>query len=977
MGDLQKKRKILKGHRGYAAKEIETIDGIIAGESEEKESLLRDLKDNLTETMKIIAKLNEEILVLLEKQKDIEQEIADANNFRKEVRKGMQKIDTFLRTCGGVSEQNPNSSQAQNIQTPPSQSTCSVTVRARLPKLELKKFYGSVAEWQGFWDAFKNAVHENRQLSEIDKFTYLKGLLGGEASTAIAGLSLTEGNYGAAIDILKKRFGDEQKIISAHMDKLVKLSPVYNGKDTGRLRRLYDEIEVQIRGLQSMGIQADSYGTLLVPILLSKLPDDVKLEMSRGVEDGKWKLDDLLKKLIDEITARERCTSVSVSPTYPSGPKKSDRQSTSTFLAPGGLENRCAFCLGPHKHVDCRKIVSPSERKQIAKRFGRCFVCLQRGHKAVCCECKEKCKCGLWHHPALCDNQCKEPKVENENSRSAISSESHKPTETGAALHVNSRARVVLQTAQAMASTSGVTKIQGCKIRVIFDAGSQRSYVSEKLAEMLQLKSIGSTIMETGTFGQPQAMVTERELVTLHVGHLFEEDGVQVEAFKVPVICKALQNQHIEEAKRVHPYLNKLWFSDVCPREENLEVDLLVGADYLWEFMKGDVVRGERDEPVAILTSLGWVLSGPLKIPQRQLTTGTNLVTHVLEIQDQAVLETVQESPTVEFERLWDFDSIGIRERDSVHENFLKSIKFKDGRYIVGLPWKEHHKELPLNYGNSLQRLNTQIRRLKRVPELLREYDQVIREQERDGVIEAVTNLEVGENGRTHYLPHHAVIRRDAKTTKVRVVYDASSRADEKEPSLNDCLHVGPSLTQLLFDILVRFRCNRIALIADIEKAFLNIEVDVKDRDCLRFLWMDDLDKEEPMVVVYRFCRVVFGVSSSPFLLSATLRHHLKSYENEDAEFVRKVLEEFYVDDFNSGADSVEEAFTLYQKIKSRLEEASFRLRKWSSNSEDLIKKIQNDRVETRATEQCGESLKEDDDTQGTEGPGRNLESCG
>ncbi|KAL9972203.1 hypothetical protein ACROYT_G018463 [Oculina patagonica] len=203
-----------------------------------------------------------------------------------------------------------------------------------------------------------------------------------------------------------------------------------------------------------------------------------------------------------------------------------------------------------------------------------------------------------------------------------------------------------------------------------------RFYVSEKLAEMLQLNSIGSTTMETGTFGQPQAMVTEREIVTLHVGHLYEEGGVQVEAFKVPVICKALQNQHIEEAKR----------------EENLEVYLLVGADYLWEFMKGDVVGRERDDSVAILTSLGWVLSGPLKIPQRQLTTGTNLVTHVLEIQDQAVLETVQESPTVEFEKLWDFDSIGIRERDSVHETFLKSIKFKDGRYIVGLSTTKNYR---------------------------------------------------------------------------------------------------------------------------------------------------------------------------------------------------------------------------------------------------------------------------------------------
>jgi len=166
------------------------------------------------------------------------------------------------------------------------------------------------------------STHENGQFSEIDKFTYFKGFLGGEASAAIAGLSLTQRNYRAAIEILKKRFGDEQKIISAEMEMLLKLTPVHNGKETGKLRKLYDEIEVRIRGLQSMGIQADSYGTLLVPVLLSKLPDDVKLEISRGVEDGKWKLDDLFKKLIAEITARERCTTTPVNPAFAFCPKK-------------------------------------------------------------------------------------------------------------------------------------------------------------------------------------------------------------------------------------------------------------------------------------------------------------------------------------------------------------------------------------------------------------------------------------------------------------------------------------------------------------------------------------------------------------------------------------------------------------------------------------------------------------------------------
>lgn len=107
-------------------------------------------------------------------------------------------------------------------------------------------------------------------------------------------------------------------------------------------------------------------------------------------------------------------------------------------------------------------------------------------------------------------------------------------------------------------------------------------------------------------------------------------------------------------------------------------------------------------------------------------------------------------------------------------------------------------------------------------------------------------------------MPHQAVIRKDAETTKIRIVYDASAKESKNGTSLNNCLHTGPSLNPLLFDILVRFRENKVALIGDIEKAFLNIEVDPGDRDCLRFLWVDDYKKESAETIVYRFCRVVF-----------------------------------------------------------------------------------------------------------------------
>jgi len=196
-----------------------------------------------------------------------------------------------------------------------------------------------------------------------------------------------------------------------------------------------------------------------------KLPDDVKLEISRGVEDGKWNLGDLLKKLFAETTARERCTITPYNPAIAFGPKRPAIPTTSTFLAPneGEYESRCAFCMGLHKHVDCRKIVRVAERKQIAKRFGRCFVSLGRGHKPVCCNSKENCYCGGRHHPALCESKFRESREENRVPENVRVSGSQNP-EPDSTLHVNSRAQVVLQTAQAIASTSTVMKAQGLRI---------------------------------------------------------------------------------------------------------------------------------------------------------------------------------------------------------------------------------------------------------------------------------------------------------------------------------------------------------------------------------------------------------------------------------------------------------------------------------------------------------------------------------
>ena len=165
-------------------------------------------------------------------------------------------------------------------------------------------------------------------------------------------------------------------------------------------------------------------------------------------------------------------------------------------------------------------------------------------------------------------------------------------------------------------------------------------------------------------------------------------------------------------------------------------------------------------------------------------------------------------------------------------------------------------------------------------------------------------------------------MREDKQTTKVRIVYDASTKSTGT--ALNDCLHAGPSLLSEIPDVLMRFRHYRVAWAAVTEKAFLMVQIKEADRDVLRFLWINDTDNENPNTVVKRFNRVVCGVTSSPFLLNATIRHHMTKYEANDPQFVSDFLTSLSVDDFTKGKDSISKAIELYRKARSRIKETGF-----------------------------------------------------
>ena len=536
------------------------------------------------------------------------------------------------------------------------------------------------------------------------------------------------------------------------------------------------------------------------------------------------------------------------------------------------------------------------------KKQGRCFNCLRRGgHLARNCDTKIQCfKCSGRHHLAVC------------NSTMVDSSNIPAGATASPALHIGSGMHVFLQTAQVNVSIPGKELSHSLTVRAIFDTGAQRSYINQKVVNTLKLKTVRTERLKIATFGDQNQELEAVNLVELSLTKSGTDLKTTLNTFAVPHICNDLQGQDLEWVKERYPSLKNIEFADVCPASNTMQIDLLIGSDYIWDFFDGKSVTGEESGqggPVAVSTKFGWVLSGSVEnLPREKLSSIQFSSTHVLRTESRVVDDTLQG----DLDRLWDLDSVGIRDKDTVLEAFEKNLRFEDGKY-------------------------------------LKEYDSIIQDQLQSGIIEQVDCAKRPDVGRVHYLPHHGVVRRDAPTTKLRVVFDASSRPSSDSPSLNECLYSGPALTPTIFNVLLRFREKRIALVGDIEKAFLNVGVAEEDRDVLRFLWVDSLEEENPGLMLYRFCRVVFGVNASPFLLNATLKYHISQYE-ADPGLVQNLLNSFYVDDLVTGERGVEECLSLYQKSKKCLLEDGFNLRKWISNSPKLLELICEDQVGTVGT---------------------------
>ena len=294
---------------------------------------------------------------------------------------------------------------------PPSSVSSSATSNmCRLPKMELPVFSGNPLKWQGFWDQFTVSIHENDRISDIDRFNFLKKYLSGDALSAVSGLNLNAENYKEAVAILKERYGNEQILISAHMESLLEIEKIKSKNNIKGLRELYNHIESCVRNLRSLKLETKGYGSLLIPLLKRKMPDDLTLLISRKFGATVWTFDQVMNFFNEELIAQENCA-VNLSSASFSEKSSASGGYTAMGLHVQNSKKNCVFCKkDSHPSSRCKTITNNSSRRSLLRKEQRCFLCLGQDHLLKDCTSEYRCrKCnGGKHHISICEGEKKE-----------------------------------------------------------------------------------------------------------------------------------------------------------------------------------------------------------------------------------------------------------------------------------------------------------------------------------------------------------------------------------------------------------------------------------------------------------------------------------------------------------------------------------------------------------------------------------------
>ncbi|CAB0036794.1 unnamed protein product [Trichogramma brassicae] len=458
-------------------------------------------------------------------------------------------------------------------------------------------------------------------------------------------------------------------------------------------------------------------------------------------------------------------------------------------------------------------------------------------------------------------------------------------------------------------------------VRILIDPGSEVSFVTSHVVDMLALKRVHSSVPVSGIGGCHSGHT--RGKVTIALKSMHRDLTVQFSADILNKISSAVPSTPCDESQWSH--FNGLNLADPSfgqPRH----VDVLIGADVYPSIIKPNIIYGSSDEPMAQLSIFGWLAVGPIGgVPiqvYRSLQASTS--------QDDSNLDDL-------LTKFWTQEEVPVSANASLtHEEALCEDHFaathsrdSTGRYIVRLPLKQPASVLGDSFSRARACLRSILSKQDRDPEYKELYKAFMQEYAQLGHMTQVSSKP--STAPTYYLPHHGVLKLDNVTTKLRVVFNGSA-ATSSGHSLNDIMYAGPNLLLNIFDVLIWIRSFRLLFATDITKMYRQILVDERDVDLQRIVWIDENSNETH----WQLKTVTYGTRAAPYLAVRSLLQLVTDEGHSFPSAIDSLTKGRYVDDIFGGADSDEQLKHVAQDLTNLCLAGGFPLAKWSSNSESF-----------------------------------------
>ena len=731
-----------------------------------------------------------------------------------------------------------------------------------IPKLKISEFHGDPLEWPEWSSLFTETIH-NAPIDDNAKMGHLKTLVKGKAKAAIAGLGYSGSMYTAAWNALVTNFGRPQTIVNAQM-KLIHTSPFIKSHDSAAIIKYAQLITTCVNVLKQFGFDGDLYSESVLNSALRKMPPELKTKRFFLAKSKNYYSADLCKfsEWLNEVAyVHDEMMIQFKSPSEKKTSGSGDKVKNTTFTTNNQTKNttmstneqtklnttrlkQCPLKDGDHKIWMCNKFKqqSANETYETLKKLKLCFCCLN-SHMIKNCTSERLCGvngCTKKHNRMLHvdfkksekENKSEEPKSQNRADSSPMLSTGHSGFLQLIPISIGSDKRCVETSA-------------------LCDTGSTMSFMDQNLLSLLRLKGKESVMSVEGIHGLSDM---KTEIITANVGPSETETiGDTLTFCSHPNLNMGDKKNAFKTLKQEYDYLSNLPDIEISMKD----VKVILGQDAYHLIRPLEYKSGEKSQPWAVKTALGWTVSGALpKKETSHLSVSCNLSLAADPLSEQ-------------MQKWWDMETYSsvcnvtgkLKEGKRALSILEKTTKHNGERYEVGLLWAEDEPTLPNNYPSAYQQFLSMEKRLANDVELKTAYKATIEKDLESNFVRRLDDKEASviENAMQWYLPHHPV-KHPHKPGKVRRVCNAASKF--KGVSLNDKPLNGPDLLQNLIGIVFRFREHEIAMTADIESMFLQVAVPKEECKSLRFLWRDE---PSDTVGIYEYTRHVFGAKKSPF----------------------------------------------------------------------------------------------------------------